>query len=286
MGDVKGRYGFMAQCLTRVYVLMLVLCLVGCGQSGSESAQSYEVSYDAMDETYDADRPVAEVTVDARAQTQEKRIRRAELSLEVEDLKEAELRVRETISAHRGRIDGERLEAQSWRDYKQWVVRVPVERFDEVLDALQNVAKKVQALDIRVEDVTRASADLRARLHTLQATEARYLEILERAESVSDVLAVEAQLSDVRMRIEQLQAQDRALEDHVQMSTIVLRMYTERVDRSTEGASFGQQLLDAVRWGVHGLRRVVVVLVSLWPFVLLASALALWIRRRRKHHAK
>ncbi len=58
----------------------------------------------------------------------------------------------------------------------------------------------------------------------MQKTESTLLEIMERSGSVSDVLKVAQELSDVRQSIEQINAQLKSLQNQVAYSTITLKL--------------------------------------------------------------
>ena len=69
--------------------------------------------------------------------------------------------------------------------------------------------------------------DLEARLRNLRASEAALVEIAKGTGKVSDLLEVEAQLTDVRGQIEQLDAQRAQLQDQVAYGTLVTTYGTE-----------------------------------------------------------
>ena len=79
--------------------------------------------------------------------------------------------------------------------------------------------------------------DLEARIKNLQASEIALQGIAERATKISDVLEVQAQLTDVRGQIEQLTAQLKDLNDRAGYATLTARF--SRPDRGHEGRGQG-----------------------------------------------
>ncbi len=71
--------------------------------------------------------------------------------------------------------------------------------------------------------------DLEARLRNLRASESALVEIAKGTGKVSDLLEVEAQITDVRGQIEQLDAQRAQLADQVAYGTLVTTFGTEIV---------------------------------------------------------
>lgn len=98
-------------------------------------------------------------------------------------------------------------------------------------DALEAVAGDLAALGTLVSertdatDVSSTLRDLGARLKNLRAAEANYQRLLDAATTVTDLLAVTAQLDAVRGQIEQLAAEEAALTDQVDRSLLTLTLY-------------------------------------------------------------
>jgi hypothetical protein len=102
------------------------------------------------------------------------------------------------------------------------VIRVPQARFFDALERLEMLGTVIKR-SVGSEEVSAEIIDLNARLRSVQRQEESFLALLERAESIADVLTVERELSRVRTQIEQLQGQLLALERSVALSTITAR---------------------------------------------------------------
>lgn len=100
------------------------------------------------------------------------------------------------------------------------VMRVPAERFEQALSDLKDIAVEVTSETVRGEDVTQQFIDLEARLRNLRAQEAVLLRLMDRAQSVSDTIQVQNQLTAVQLDIERVRGRLRYLEDQTAMSTI------------------------------------------------------------------
>ena len=105
--------------------------------------------------------------------------------------------------------------------YANITLRVPENQFEAVMEQLKGLGKydRVQSGEL---DVTEQYVDMEARLNTLQAQEVRYLEILEKATNVEEILNVERELGRIRADIESLTAMFNHLRDQVRYSTINL----------------------------------------------------------------
>jgi hypothetical protein len=143
-------------------------------------------------------------------------------------------------------------------------MRIPADRFEDALAAIHELDGEVKAEATREEDVTAVVIDIEARLENLRAAEAEYRELLDRAETVEDILAIQNQLFAVRGEIEAHEAQLEYYTDQVDMSTLTVSIIPvpEPVEQATEDfdpaaivqealaslVSFGQWLVGAGIW--------------------------------------
>jgi Domain of unknown function (DUF4349) len=103
-------------------------------------------------------------------------------------------------------------------------LRIPADRFDDAIDRLHAMDATVLAEATREEDVTSSIVDLEARIKNLEASEAQYRALVERAEKIDDILSVQGRLDDVRGQIEQLKAQLEQLSGLANLSTLTVTL--------------------------------------------------------------
>jgi Domain of unknown function (DUF4349) len=164
----------------------------------------------------------------------------------------------------------------------QVTFRVPVDAFEPVLRQLKELGT-YRGEESSTEDVTNQYVDLNGQLAAWRAQERVYLRLLDRAKSVTDVIAVQNQLQQVQSNIERLQGQLDHLEDQSSFSTIVLQL-------SEPGAGGPAQptgrLARAWATAVNGLgvmaAAVLVAIVWLTPVVVLAGLVLFGVRALRR----
>src|SRR2546422_6093028 len=105
-------------------------------------------------------------------------------------------------------------------------IRVPSSRFGDALQQLKSLEGEVQTSGVSAQDVTDQFIDLQARLTAKQAEEQRYIAILNRANTIDEILKVDASLGNVRTQIEQLTAQINSIKQRTDFSTISMSIST------------------------------------------------------------
>ena len=149
-------------------------------------------------------------------------IKTGEVSVEVSDVPAAVGRVRAFVLELNGYVGGSQAGAND--QGATLTLRVPAANFDAALERLRAIDGEVIAEATRESDVTRQIVDLGARIANLEASEASYRVLLERAERIDDVLAVQSRLDGVRGEIEQLEAQLQEIEGDADLSTLTVSL--------------------------------------------------------------
>jgi hypothetical protein len=164
----------------------------------------------------------------------------------------------------------------------QVTFRVPVDAFEPVLRQLKGLGT-YRGEESSTDDVTTQYVDLTGQLAAWRAQERVYLRLLDRARSITDVIAVQNQLQQVQSNIERLQGQLKHLEDQSSFSTIVLRL----TEPGAGGPAAPQgRLARAWATAVNGLgvmaAAVLVAVVWLIPIAVLAGLVLLGVRALRR----
>ncbi len=147
-------------------------------------------------------------------------MRSGSLALQVDDVAKALEAGRTTIAGLGGYIGASRQSNFDDQPTATITYRVPVDRWDEALQALRGHAAKVIQESTDAVEVTDQLVDLAARVRNLRASEEALIAIQSKADKIADVLEVQRRLTDVRGEIEQLEAQRTGLEDRVAFATL------------------------------------------------------------------
>jgi hypothetical protein len=149
-------------------------------------------------------------------------IRTGQLQLQVDDVANATARARAAIAGIGGYIGSSQISREGDDIYATVTYRIPSDRWDEGLEALRALATEVLYEQTDAVEVTSQIVDLDARITNLRASERALQAIAEQATRISDVLEVQARLTEVRGEIERLVAQKTSLEDQVGYGTLTV----------------------------------------------------------------
>ncbi|MGW2703350.1 DUF4349 domain-containing protein [Streptomyces sp. NPDC001340] len=208
-------------------------------------------------------------------------IRTASLTVEVQDVPKA-LEAARTTAESAGGYVGKESTSRDTEGHEQTrvVLRVPTEKYDEVLADLQGSGKLVERT-AKAEDVTDQVVDVDSRIKSQRASVARIRELMDKATKLSDVVTLEGELSSREADLEALLAQQASLKDRTSLATITLALSETPVKKAAEDDTPG--FVDAVSGGWHVfvtmLRWIALALGAVLPFTALAALLALlWLR--------
>jgi hypothetical protein len=234
--------------------LLIIGLLAACGSAGVAEAPQREgdagaplaapsgAAAAAEDEA--AVEPGSDLGLAAPAE--QRIIKTGEVTLEVTSVAAATGSIRAMTTSLGGYVGGS--QAGTDADSATLTLRIPADRFDDALAALREMDGEILAEATREQDVTGEVVDLRARIANLEASEASYRELVERAERIEDILAVQTRLDTVRGEIEQLQAQLDNVSAQADLSTLTVTLVprSEPVEAQTEGWDPGADFSEAL----------------------------------------
>ena len=227
--------------LTALLLTILLLSLLtGCGGSAKSTAAQAApaVKGDYAVEEMAVEEPAAMAMDSANSLTgagetgstalpeNRKWIITVNMEAETEDLETLLASLNEKITAMNGYLEGQDIYngssyASRRHRYANLTIRIPagdVTSFTEDVAGIANVV----STDLRREDITLTYVATESKVTALKTEEARLLELLAQAETMSDLLEIEARLSDVRYELEQHTSRLRLYDNQVDYATIYL----------------------------------------------------------------
>ena len=185
-------------------------------------------------------------------------------------------------------------EGANGREYGNVTVRVPVEKFEAAMSRIRDLAVTVREESVQGQDVTEQYTDLEARLGNARAQEQAYLEVLDKAESVEDILKVQQYLGNIRAQIESFEGRLQYLTNRTSLSTIHVSIEEEvSVKLPSEEFAPLEAARNAVKALIASLQGVVIALIwfGITGLGLILPALAvvlsvIWLVKRLKRNRR
>ena len=220
------------------------------------------------------------------------------MDAETEDLDAAITGIDEHITAMGGYVEDQSVyngSAYSSRRYRNasLTIRIPaakVDAFTEQIAGIANVVSKEKNL----EDITLSYVATESRMNALKIEESRLLELLAEAENMSDLLEIEARLTDVRYELERVTSQLRLYNNQVDFATIHLTLSQVQEYTPVEEPTVWERITDGFKKSLEGVGEgfvdvfvwFIIASPYLAVFAVLAAVCILMIRRLRRHKAK
>ena len=240
--------------------------------------------------------------------TDQKLVRTATLSLQVNDIGQATARVRAANLAAGGIVLSENIGSYPSGEgdtttgtakvsvnphtYAVLVVSVPVDKLDATLDELQKIGT---VLDRRSEtqNVTEDYVDVQARVASMKKSVARVQDLIGRTSDIDQLVRLEQELSTRQADLESMEARLASLDRQTARSPITVNLTTDPalVTTSTTPADgFTGGLAKGWHAFVVSVVAALTVLGAILPFALLGAVvgvpvLVLWRRARRPRPA-
>ena len=164
------------------------------------------------------------------------------------------------------------------------VLRVPAKAYVTSLASLESLGRLESEQETSTE-VTAEYVDLQSRVRHLEAVERQLLALLEKADTVQSALAVQSNLNDTQLQLEEARGRLRYLDDQTAYATISI-VLGERVTATAASSDGG--IVDAWSDGAEAFLAVAawtfVAVATIAPLALLVGLVlaAVWFTRRRR----
>ncbi|TAK04108.1 DUF4349 domain-containing protein [Patescibacteria group bacterium] len=162
------------------------------------------------------------------AEVDQKLIKTGSLDLVVDSVPETASKL-SVIAAGKGGFvqDSSVSEREDGTHFGSVTVRVPAAQFEAMVSEAKELATLVRNESVNGQDVTEQYTDLQARIKNARAQETAYLDIMRRAGTIEDILAVQRELSNVRAQIESMEGSLKYLENATSYSTLSVSLSEE-----------------------------------------------------------
>ena len=224
------------------------------------------------------------------AKSEEKLVYTCSINMETLTFAETEAKIRESIAKYKGTISSESASDGNYRWYYEdggsgtkslyMTIRIPTKDYRNFLKDLEGAGGSIRSTSMNVENITRRYNDQSVRIQALETQEKRLLEMMDKAETIKEMITVEDRLTEVQTELNQARTTLSVMDHDVAYSTISLNL--QEVVRYTENKitqTFGERIVSAFTnsFADFGdfLEDLSIALIYLLPYLLLIAVIVL-----------
>ncbi|MBQ9168303.1 MAG: DUF4349 domain-containing protein [Oscillospiraceae bacterium] len=266
-------------------ILMLAAVFAGCGADSGKSG--------AMEDAAGYDNGIAENSLVYSDQTEvagtssnlpenQKWIRTIYLDAETEALDSLLETINQQVAALNGYVESRNIyNGSSYSTYRSrnanLTIRIPADQADEFITQVSDVSNIISTNET-LENITLTYVATESRMEALQVEEDRLLELMEQAETMSDLLEIEARLTDVRYELESVTSQLRSYDNLVDYATVHLDLREVQVLTPAPEEGLWQRIRSGFVESLQGLgnllEELLVWFLTKLPYLILIAVIA------------
>ena len=290
----------------RFFALFLSLCilLTACGSAapmeddGIFNRAEADMDSAALDQiempfetTAAPDELKSESTLSSPALTDRKLIKTVQIEAETEEYDALVAALEEKLTALGGYTESRQTGTYGkTRRWSNMTLRIPVENLSAFVAHVTEEANVLSTSE-QTQDVTLQYSDTEAKLAALKTEQARLMELLAAANNLSEILEIEARLSDVTYELERYESQKRGYDNRINYATVHLSLEEVAVLTELEEPTVWTRIRDGFTESLQGVSDgfvdLFVYLIAGSPYIAVTGAvLALVIALARKQSRK
>lgn len=266
-------------------ILMVAALFAGCGGDSSKSA--------AMDNAAGNENAMAEDSLVYSEQVDtsgtgsglpenQKWIRTLYLDAETENMDPLLETVNQQVALLGGYVENRDIyNGSNYSTYgsrnASLTIRIPADRADEFISRVSGVSNIISSNET-LENITLTYVATESRMKALRTEENRLLELMEQAETMSDLLEIEARLTEVRYELESVTSQLRVYDNLVDYTTVHLDLREVQVLTPPAEEGLWQRIsrgfVESLRGLVNLLEELLVWFLTKLPYLMMLAGAA------------
>ncbi len=170
-----------------------------------------------------------------------------------------------------------------------WQIRIPSDRFAAFFEETGSLTGQIRSKSTSSSDLTKQYSDTANRIESLTIQQNNLMEMMKKADTVEDMLAIEDRLTEVRSELRILTNRNSQIDYDVDYSSLSIQLQEVHI-YETKNLTFTERLqqtiLDSAAGFVQAMADLGVLLIYAFPYLVVFGALAVlilrFLRRRRE----
>ena len=171
-------------------------------------------------------------------------------------MEKVQKQIREQVKTEGGYIESEEFNAKTGygdSDYLHFALRIPKDKVDHFLEFLSGEGRILSKSE-SLEDVRLQYHDAESHIKALEKEQERVLALMDKAENVDQLIALESRLTDIRYQLESYHTEINDYDNKVDYSTVNLDLLEKGSESLGEGQySFSERVRDGFVQNIHGI---------------------------------
>lgn len=220
---------------------------------------------------------LADGTTSSSLPTSQKLIRNLWVDAETEELDGLLADLDKAIAQAGGYVEARQVyhgSANATRRYRnaELTLRIPADKVDSFLEGMSGISNIISSRET-VDDITLTYVATQSRITALETEQSRLLELLAKAEDMSDLLKIESRLTEVRAELEAVTSQLLVYDNQVNYGTIYLSVsevkeYTDTRQPETPWQRMGSGFMTNLKGLGDGIVEIFIWFVSALPYLI------------------
>lgn len=257
-----------------VLLLILITLLAACSKKDMSNVMTESKSYESTAQyDYGGTEPLAPADTIATGEgkpeesitntssininnplnnSQDKIIRNVNLEVETQEFDQLISSIDSNINHLGGYVESSNITGRRYYSNNSMrngriVARIPKDKLNEFLNTVDDISNVVSRYET-TQNVTLQYVDVESHKKALEIEQERLLKLLEKVETLEDIITLEGRLSTVRYELESYEAQLRTYDNLVEYSTVTMNI--QEVERMTAVAEKKLSVWDRIGTGL------------------------------------
>ena len=210
-------------------------------------------------------------------------IKTAHVTLELEDYDTYNTSIHIRLKGYGAYIAAESQQETTGQILNEMTIKVPVDKFDILLQSIAGDGIKILEKNITTEDVTGEMVDTKARREAKKAIRSKYMELLKQAKNMEEILQVQNEINAIQEEMEAAASRISYLGHASSYSTINMKyfQYFHGFSSSDADPGFFTKAGEAFNSGISVVYDVLLFFISIWPLAVAVIIGTVYLKKGR-----
>lgn len=167
-------------------------------------------------------------------------------------------------------------------------IRIPANNFEQFISTIDQGENEIINKSIEARDVTEEWVDIETRLSNKKEYLNRYKELLSKAVTIKDIIAIQENIRSLQEEIESSEGRLKYLSDQISYSTLTIKLIDtkKQFSKARVSETFTDRIKNSLVMGWSSVIDFLMWILANWPLILVLTVSTFfirWIIKKRKH---